>query len=131
MGHGYRNISEKGSSISDNLSIVISHYPYKDGYFGKKGKKSTVRVIECFDPIKESETFYKELSKGGVEKIMKTKTSSFVVTKMADGAQVSYRVITSTEGSPAVEISLRTWNEKTQLYGLKAHKVHFIKRNVK
>ena len=75
--------------------------------------------------------FYKELSKGGVEKIMKTKTTSLVVTKMADGAQVSYRVITSTEGSPAVEISLRTWNEKTQLYGLKAHKVHFIKRNVK
>lgn len=47
------------------------------------------------------------------------------ITELKDGTIISYREITSTEGSPAVEINIK---KSTDTGGVKKQKIHFEKR---
>ena len=124
MGHGYCNTENIGHDLSENLPRVISNYNYSNGYFGELGDKPRVRVIRCRDPIKDSNIFFKLISAGG--KISEYDNGNRLQVDMADGSVITYRVITSTPNSPAVEISLRKCNKKDKLNGLKDQKIHFI-----
>lgn len=111
-------------SLEQNLGSVFQVYPIKDGFFGEKGLSKGVRVIYSMDPEKSAKDFFNRIGKGG---ILDLKTlAGGVLSRMKDGTIISYRKITSTVGSPAVEI--RFENKKPK-FGIEDQKIHFVKAN--
>jgi hypothetical protein len=111
------------SSISDNLDELTSSYPYQNGYFGEKGKgRHFTRNIYSADPVKASREFYDKAAYGGV--IQSMANGKGETAKMNDGTIISYREVTSSEGSPAVEINI---SKSTDSGGVKRQKIHFAK----
>lgn len=112
-------------SLRDNVGNVASEYPLKDGYFGKRGDGgSGVRHIEADDPVKEANKFYKAIAKGGFEKPLKN--GKGVATTLADGTVITKREVSSSDGSPAVDINIK---ESGDPAGVKDQKIHFVRRN--
>ncbi len=105
-------------TLEDNLPIVEKQYPLsKAGYFGEKGKN--VRVIQTKDPINTSQDFYNKIGKGG--ELLVLSNGKGTMTILSDGTRIVHRLITSTEGSPAVEITVSGCNR------VKNQKIHFVK----
>lgn len=96
-----------------------------DGFFGKIGKASVdeIRQIDADDVLSESKKFYNCIAYGGIE--TKLPNGKGVRTELRDGTIIVYREITSTIGSPAVEINVRKSSDNC---GLKCHKIHFEKK---
>ena len=115
----------KGSSrtsVNDNISSLASKFPLTAaGYFGSKGKSSdsSKRNIKSDDPIKTAKAFYHTVSNGGSERPMKS--GKGVITEFSDGSTVTYRAVSSSDGSPAVEITI------THPDAVKPQKIHFVK----
>ena len=106
------------SSINENAADMPDGFkPNEYGNFGRPGKNC--RVIECADPVSESAQFYKLIGKGGEIRSMPGKKGS--ITRLDDGTRITYRVITKTKDSPAVEINIK--GVKTRING---QKIHFI-----
>lgn len=105
-------------SIDSNVEKMKKDYPYtKYGYFGKKGRNS--RVIETTALIETSRDFYEKIGKGGnVEKLPNVKGTKTV---FPDGTVVTYRQITKTPDSPAVDINI------SYSKYIKTQKIHFIR----
>lgn len=122
----YKGNTSTYHSISDNVPSMKESYTYNNGYFGKIGKSRVVdiRQIDCSDPIRESKKFYDKLANGGIEEILPN--GKGVMTSMKDGTVITYRVITSTEGSPAVDINIK---RSSDTGGIKKQKIHFEKEN--
>ena len=114
------NTAEKINSIVSNAEAMKQTYPInKNGYFGEKGKNC--RVIKSANPVATSKDFYTRISKGGQEAPLSNNHG--VMTVLPDKTRIVYRVITSTKGSPAVEIIVTS--PKT----VKTQKIHFIGRD--
>lgn len=123
MGHGYKGNTGHYHSILENLSVLISQFKYCNGYFGERGQGRTfVRNISCADPIKTAQNFYDEAAYGGIEKRMSN--GKGVYTKMKDGTILSFREVSSSDGTPAVEINVKASNDHDEL---KNQKIHFVK----
>ena len=123
MGHGYKGDTGHHHSISENLPSLTSSYPYHNGYFGKHIKgREFVRNITSDDPQKTALNFYEKAAHGGIERQMSNEKG--VYTKMKDGTILSYRQVSSSDGSPAVEINIRGSNDHGNL---KYQKIHFSK----
>lgn len=124
MGTKYKSGSPTFRSISDNAEALKNdpRYRYSEGYFGPihKGSKNS-HDLKFDDPIKESKTFYDKLSYGGIEREI---GPNHWLTKMKDGTYVDYRVLTSSQNSPAVLINVKMSADSG---GIKYHKVHFSK----
>lgn len=123
MGTGVT--SERGAykNASDNLSRVSSIYKYHNGYFGERGNKNFIRVISCTFPNKSASEFFSIISEGGA--ITKSSNGKAVIATMADGTVISYRTITKTLNSPAVEINIRYSSNSGSL---KYQKIHFVEK---
>ena len=105
------------SNINDNVAKMTGRFaPNEYGNFGIQGKN--VRVMKSEDPLSESASFYDLLGNGGEIKTIPGKAGT--ITKLDDGSRITYRVITSTEGSPAVEINVKNVNTF-----IKNQKIHF------
>lgn len=115
-GFGYTQGKKK--IIEVNSKTLIEKYGMSNGYFGKAGKN--VRVIESKDNYATAESFYNTISSGGCE--YKLKNGHGVMTILPDGTRIVYRVVTKTQGSPAVEISISSSPK------IKDQKIHFIKK---
>ena len=116
-------------SIGENVSELKRDFAYEEGYFGKKGKSSTnsrVRNIESSDPKTTAKIFYDKIAFGGKESNIYNRSGEIVgkKTKLSDGSVVSWREISSSDGSPAVEINIE---KSTNSAGLKQQKIHFVK----
>lgn len=123
MGHGYKGDTGHHHSITENLSSLKSDYKYQNGYFGDPGQgRSFVRNIKCSDPAKSSKDFYNKAARGGIEKQMSN--GKGVYTKMKDGSILSYREVSTSDGSPAVEINIKQSNDHGEI---KYQKIHFVK----
>lgn len=123
MGHGYKGDTDHYYSISENLPMLQSKYEYHDGYFGEPGHgRSFVRNIRSTDPVEAARIFYDVAAYGGIEK--KMSNGKGVYTKMKDGTIVSFREVSSSDGTPAVEINVRTSEDHGDV---KYQKIHFIK----
>lgn len=124
-GNGYRYLgtkaSFKASSLDKNFNSLKKYYPKtiitSGGFLGHRGTTSLVRVIYTVDPIKLAQIYYNKLKAGGKEKIFENRQ----ITKLGDGSNVQLRIKTSTEGSPAVEIS------QTGSALIRNQKIHFVK----
>ena len=122
----YKGGSSNYRKFSENYSNVEKQYPINKGYIGSKGTSSKPmnREIKASDPISASKKLYDTLSYGGIES--KLPNGKGIRTTMKDGTVVVYRVITSTPGSPAVEINI---TKSTESGKLKSQKIHFTKEN--
>lgn len=122
-GKGNRILKKSSgtSSIDENASKMVGKFaPNEYGNFGRPGKNT--RIIECDDPISESVSFYEQIGKGG--EIRRIPGKEGTITRLDDRSEITYRVITKTENSPAVEINVKKSN--TSING---QKIHFIKEN--
>jgi hypothetical protein len=124
MGSYYKGETVAYHSISDNLQITAKYYKYSNGYFGDKGKspKNRNREIDCDNPIIVSKNFYDSIANGGIETTLEN--GKGLITKLKDGTIITYREITSTANSPAVEINIK---KSTNNSGIKTQKIHFEK----
>ena len=115
-GSGAKN-GVSSSPIDGNAEAMKADYPHTDaGYFGQKGKNS--RVIASSDPIATSKDFYQRISQGGIERPLANGHGTMTV--FPDGTRIVYRVITSTKGSPAVDITV------VGPSAISSQKIHFI-----
>lgn len=123
MGHGYKGDTGHHHSITENLSSLKSDYKYQNGYFGDPGQgRSFVRNIKSSDPAKSAKDFYDKAAHGGIEKQMSNGKGAY--TKMKDGSILSYRAVSTSDGSPAVEINIKQSNDHGEI---KYQKIHFVK----
>ena len=128
MGLGYKGDTGHHHSISENVSDLSKDYPVKNGFFGTPGNTSDnyVRHIESSDPASTAKDFYDRLAHGGKESdiLDKSGNKKGATTKMADGTVVTWREISYSDGSPAVDINIK---KSTDSGGLKTQKIHFVK----
>lgn len=116
-GFGGTKGGQQHSSIASNANAMKEQYPLtKQFYFGEKGKNC--RVITSASPETTSIDFYRKLGKGGITKPLSNGKGT--ITTLGDGTRIVHRIITSTKGSPAVEISI-SGSPK-----VKNQKIHFI-----
>ena len=128
MGSGFKGNAGHYHSISENLPVMKEKYPYKNGYFGEIGKNKknrTIRNIESDNPSKTAKEFYDTLTHGGKEEIIYDKTGKEkgFKTTLADGSVVTWRNVSSSDGSPAVDINIEYSSDNG---GIKQQKIHFI-----
>lgn len=120
--------SQSYRSIGQNVSSLKTSYPFKNGYFGEKGQStsSKVRHIITDNPVETAKEFYAKAAYGGMEKtIYNTKTGAIIgqTASLADGSVISWRNVSSSDGSPAVEINIKRSSDTS---GVKQQKIHFI-----
>lgn len=123
MGHGYKGDTGHHHSITENLGSLTAKYDYSNGFFGEQGKgRSFVRNISSDDPASTAKDFYDTAAHGGIEGAMDN--GKGYVTKMKDGTILSYREVSSSDGSPTVEINIRQSDDHGDI---KYQKIHFVK----
>lgn len=106
-----------GSSIVFNADNMNNDYPRSpNGYFGEKGKNC--RIIKSNDPVRTSIDFCNRIGENGVKTTLPNGKGTKTV--LSDGTVIVHRIITSTKGSPAVEISVSGSSN------IKNQKIHFI-----
>lgn len=109
-------------SLEDNVKDIKTSYPLIDGFFGIKGSSRRVREIHSKNHEVVAKDFFNKIAKGGIHDLHTIPGG--VVSRLKDGSVISYRKITSSPNSPAVEIRFRSTDSK---YGIKDQKIHFIK----
>ena len=128
MGLSYKGAASHYHSIGENVSALSKDYPLSNGYFGTKGdsQDNSIRHIESSDPSATAKDFYDKAAYGGVESEILDKNGNVkgATTKMADGTIVTWREVSSSDGSPAIDINIKYSNDSG---GLKGQKIHFVK----
>ena len=111
----------KGTSPNDNIKSLSKSYKYNpySGKFGGKGKNS--RVIKSNNPIEDSKKFFQKISKGGVKSKLSNGKGDRV--DFYDGTTITYREVTSTKDSLAVDIKVTVKSNG----GISTQKIHFVK----
>lgn len=105
-------------TIDDNADKMKKDYPLtSSGYFGEKGKNA--RIIKTDTPEATSTDFYNKLGDGGKSEPLSNGKGTR--TTLPDGSIIVHRLITSTPGSPAVDIKVIGASK------VKSQKVHFVK----
>lgn len=108
-------------SLDQNIKSIAKFYPITDGYFGVKGSSWGIREIHSRNHEAVAKDFFNRIAKGGILDLQTIKGG--VVSRLKDGSVVSYRKITSSNNSPAVEIRFRKLSSK---YGINDQKIHFV-----
>ena len=83
-----------------------------------------MRNIKSDDPVKTAQDFYDKAAHGGIKKEMNNVKG--VYTKIKDGSILSYREVSSSDGSPAVEINIK---QSTDHGDIKYQIIHFVKES--
>ena len=108
-------------SLDQNIGTVIQSYPLTNGYFGIKGSSRGIREIHSRNHEETAKDFFNKIAKGGILDLHTI--NGGVVSRLKDGTIVSYRKITSSTNSPAVEIRFRKLGTK---FGINDQKIHFV-----
>lgn len=123
MGVSLKGDAPRPRSLKENAQDVSKESAFKlnGDHFGIRNRNTRrAYAIECDDPIKEAQKFYDKIGYGG--RFMETGNENRV--QLSDGTIINYRV-KSKSGGPVVDINVQYSNEA---YGIKTHKLHFIKR---
>lgn len=124
MGHSeYKGGAEWHHSIDENLSELKDKYSFEDGYFGEQspGHSEDKRIIASDNPLETARDFYDTGAYGGIES--KLENGKGVRTDMADGTTFTFREVSESDGTPAVDISVR---RRTSSGGVEKQKIHFV-----
>ena len=132
MGLNYKGGADHYHSIGENASNLSKDYPLSSGYFGTKGdsKDNSIRHIESSDPATTAKEFYDTAAHGGIEQHIYDKNGNVkgATTKMADGTIITWREVSNSDGSPAVDINIKYSSDSG---GLNGQKIHFVRRGGK
>lgn len=124
MGTGYKGGAIDYHSFSDNVPTLKEKHSFSNGYFGEKGQgRNFTRNIASEDPVSAAKDFFDTAAYGGV--VSKMNNGKGETVKMKDGTIISYREVSSSDGSPAVDINVL---KSTADLDVKYQKIHFIKR---
>lgn len=112
--------ASKDYSLYENSKELIKKYGLDEfGRFGEEGKNC--RIIKSKTPLQEADGFFEAISRGARIEPLGDNPYGKVAT-LLDNSEVSFRTITKTPNSPAVEIIISN-SEK-----IAAQKIHFIMR---
>lgn len=124
MGIRLRYVGRKQQyhTLVQNIGRVAKKYYFSNGYFGKPGTNSRVRLIYSTNPISAAKEFFNLIGEGGV---LDLKTlSGGIISWLKEGTAIIYRKTTKSVDSPAIEIRFQKAKQKD---GIKQQKIHFIK----
>jgi hypothetical protein len=100
-----------------NINALKEKYPMNNGKFGKIGKNCQIIVTDT--PQTTGKDFFDQLTKGmKTREIIKGKGW---FAKSEDGIYITYRYVTTTPNSPALEINTKGANNPL----LRKQKIHF------
>lgn len=104
--------------------IVSQSYKYINGYFGdvSPSTENKTRNIVSSDNLATANYFYNKIAYGGTE--ISRNNGNLKNTTMSDGTIITERNISSSNGTPVVEINIRN---RTHNGGVKYQKIHFLK----
>lgn len=113
--------SSPNHNFADNLPSLTKLFPLSTGgYFGVKGGgKTSVRRIESTTPIATAKEFFRRATNGGES--IRYRPNGAIVVKLKDGTQITYRMTSSSDGSPAVDINITCPGR------VKRQKIHFVR----
>ncbi len=120
-GFQHTSGAERGRTLLDNIPQTTQVFPLNpDGLFGTPGYNTGVRHIASTDPIATSLRFYGLLADGGT---VLRQTEKIMIKRMGDDAFITWRLVSSSDGSPAVDINM------SRVVGgiVRTHKIHFTK----
>lgn len=121
-GGGLFNGTKGSSTFNTNLSKLKNKYPVNDsGYFGDKGQSKgnvSIRNIKSNGPLSTAKDFYNIAKQGGKENLLANGKGK--ITKMNDGTTITFRRVSSSDGSPAIDIIIKGYGE------IKSQKIHFV-----
>lgn len=117
--------AKKFDNVSDAVIVeknVVKYEPNASGYYGVPGSGSKVRNLPGNkDTAKD---LFTDLSEGYVsEKKRVSNGAEMTIRTMRDGTTITYREVSSSDGTPVVEIH----NSRA----LKEQKIHFVEESVK
>lgn len=120
---GDENEFTSNRSIEENALDMRKKFPLtQGGYFGRRGN-GRIRIIECDNPLQTSSDFFYTLGKGGkFTEFSNAKGHIIQRLILSDNTVIIYRQITSSEGSPAVEITVNP------PHTIKTQKIHFVRK---
>ena len=119
---GYKGGASKQRTIGDNLGALRLKYDYRSGYCGERGGSREVRHLFSDNPVTQAWDFYDTAGYGGIERQMRNGKGQTCT--MRDGTVISIREVSSSDGSPAVDINIR---RSTGSSGVKRQKIHFVR----
>ncbi len=116
--------SQSNNSISSNANEAAKLFKFKDGLFGIKNRKpkSKPREIIVSNPKTSASIFFNTLAAGGKKETFDTGHGKGIKATLLDKSIITYRPITSSNGSPAVEIVV------SGSKNVKAKKYHIVKK---
>ena len=119
----YKGGSSYHRSIGQNLMIAAASYTYSNGYFGDSSPSTgnRTRNISSHDNVGTAKDFYDKISYGGIE--ISYDNGNRKISHMGDGTIVTMRQISSSDGTPVVEINI---SKSTHTGGIKKQKIHFV-----
>ena len=128
MGTSYKGDSPTFQSIGENVKETANHFPFANGLFGEKGRSrdTSIRNIVSDDPTTTAKQFYDSIAFGGKESVLidkKTGKPKGMTTKMADGSIITWREVSSSDGSPAVDINIERSSDNNVV---QQQKIHFV-----
>lgn len=117
--------ADQHHNLTDNLPALTEKFPLSPGgYFGVKGRgKTSVRRIESDAPLATAKKFFDIASEGSIETV--TYPKGAVKKTLKDKTHITFRKTSSSDGSPAVDISIESPGR------VKNQKIHFIKAKEK
>lgn len=95
-----RSAPSKGRGFAENVEVLKSAFDYPDGLDWSLRKGKRLASIETDDPVAVATMFAGMASQGFVSEIVNDRGYR---RRLADGTMVGLRVVTSSEGSPAVD----------------------------
>jgi pantothenate kinase len=118
-----QNVSTTGS-IKNNAIETAKYFDYKNGLFGEKNRKNGRIPREIFskNPSTAATLFFNTLSQGGQKHVFNTSNGKGIEATLKDGSKITYRPLTSSIGSPAVEITISMSPD------VKPKKYHFVQK---
>ena len=122
MGTTYKGGAAYYRSVGQNVLITSGKYQYSKGFFGENSKhgKERTRNIFASDNRATAKDFYDKIAYGGKEKII---DNNLRITRMADGTVISMRKVSSSDGTPVVDINIKP---SKHTGGVKGQKIHFV-----
>ena len=123
MGCGdYSYGAEWFHSLDDNLEALKEKYVFENGYFGErsKGHSEDRRIIISKNPLETALDFYKIATQGGIPSELEN--GKGIRTDMFDGTCFTLREVSKSDGSPAINISVR---KAISNNGFRTQKIHF------
>ncbi len=122
MGTGYKGNTTFFRSIGQNIMIAEKAYNFSNGYFGINSihGKDRTRIIVSSNALSTAKDFYDKIALGGKEQVI---NNNMKITRMADGTVITMRKVSHSDGTPAVDINVKS---SSHTGGIKGQKIHFI-----